>query len=220
MASFPQGSYTFAHQPQGGFSFYAPGPPQVDLTDAKEATFGYSVYFPDGFAFNKGGKLPGFYGGNSDEESTNCSGGRRDTACFSARLMWREDGDGEMYTYLPPGFDANDKVCDIPPHSDCNPTYGASIARGSFKFARGAWTTVAERVKLNDPGRSNGELQLWVNGRSVIDIKGVVLRDSGAGKLRGIQFQTFFGGSTSDWASPKDQEVYFSDLSVAILDTF
>jgi hypothetical protein len=117
--------------------------------------------------------------------------------------MWREDGDGEMYTYLPPGFDANDKVCDIPPHSDCNPTYGASIARGSFKFARGAWTTVAERVKLNDVGKSNGELQLWVNGRSVIDVKGVVLRDSGAGKLRGIQFQTFFGG-----------ECFFASLSL------
>jgi hypothetical protein len=59
-AFFPQGSYTFTHQPQGGFSFYAPGPADVDLTAAKEATFGYSVYFPNGFAFNKGGKLPGF----------------------------------------------------------------------------------------------------------------------------------------------------------------
>lgn len=58
-AHYPQGSYTFGHNPQGGFSFYAPGPSDVDLTTAKEATFGYSVFFPEGFDFQKGGKLPG-----------------------------------------------------------------------------------------------------------------------------------------------------------------
>lgn len=58
-AHFPKGSYTFGHSPQGGLSFYAPGPSSVDLTEAKEATFGYSVYFPEGFDFQKGGKLPG-----------------------------------------------------------------------------------------------------------------------------------------------------------------
>ena len=59
-AEYPKGSYTFTHSPQGGFSFYAKGPDSVDLTKAKEATFGYRIYFPAGFAFNKGGKLPGF----------------------------------------------------------------------------------------------------------------------------------------------------------------
>lgn len=58
-AHYPNGSYNFGHNPQGGFSFYAPGPGAVDLTTAKEATFGYSVFFPEGFAFNLGGKLPG-----------------------------------------------------------------------------------------------------------------------------------------------------------------
>lgn len=58
-AHYPKGSYTFTHDPQGGFSFYAPGPAGVDLTTAKEATFGYDVYFPSGFNFVKGGKLPG-----------------------------------------------------------------------------------------------------------------------------------------------------------------
>ncbi|KAH6919229.1 hypothetical protein BKA70DRAFT_1089281 [Coprinopsis sp. MPI-PUGE-AT-0042] len=219
-AFFPQGSYTFTHQPQGGFSFYAPGPADVDLTTAKEATFGYSVFFPNGFAFNKGGKLPGFFGGNSYEAGTGCSGGRRDTACFSVRLMWRTDGAGEFYTYLPPGFDANNKLCNVPPFSECNPTYGASVGRGSFHFATGAWTAVAERVRLNDPGQSNGEIQLFVNGRSVLEVKGLVLRDSGSGKIRGIQAQTFFGGSKPEWASPKNQDLFFSDFSVAITQTF
>ncbi|KAF8638871.1 hypothetical protein AX17_001927 [Amanita inopinata Kibby_2008] len=212
---FPEGSYTYKGR-LGGVSFYAPGPPSVDLTSAKEATFGYTVYFEPGFAFNKGGKLPGLYGGNSNTESISCSGGRRSSACFSARLMWRTDGAGELYTYLPPSFSANKKLCHIAPLSDCNPVYGASVGRGAFHFAAGRWTTVAQRVKLNDVGEANGELELFVNGESVINVGGLILRDSSEGRIRGIQMQSFFGGSSSDWASPKAQDIYLSDFSVAI----
>jgi hypothetical protein len=219
-AHYPEGSYTFGHQPQGGLSFYAPGPSSVDLTSAKEVTFGYSVFFEEGFAFNKGGKLPGIYGGNSDDEAIGCSGGRRSTACFSARLMWRSNGAGEFYTYLPPydneGFSPNRKQCDVPPFSECNPTFGASVGRGAFRFTAGQWTTISERVRLNDVGQANGELELFAGGQSVIRVTGLILRDSAAGKIRGIQMQTFFGGGSSSFASPRDQDVYFSDFSVAI----
>lgn len=59
-AHYPKGSYTFGHSPEGGFSFYATGPDNFNLENAKEATLSYSVYFEDGFDFQKGGKLPGF----------------------------------------------------------------------------------------------------------------------------------------------------------------
>lgn len=58
-ATYPEGSWNFEQQPLGGFSFYASGPADVDLTTAKEVTLGYSVLFEDGFDFNIGGKLPG-----------------------------------------------------------------------------------------------------------------------------------------------------------------
>ena len=58
-AFFPAGSYNFQNSPQGGFSFYASGPSSVNLTTAKEATFGFTTYFPAGFDFVKGGKIPG-----------------------------------------------------------------------------------------------------------------------------------------------------------------
>ena len=57
---YPNGSYTFTHTPRGGFSFYAPGPEDVDLTTAREATFAYTILFPEGFDWVKGGKIPGF----------------------------------------------------------------------------------------------------------------------------------------------------------------
>lgn len=216
-AKYAAGSYNFQHEPLGGFSFYASGPENVDISTATEATFSYSVYFPEGFDFVKGGKLPGIYGGNSDSEALSCSGGRRDDGCFSARLMWRTDGAGELYTYLPPSFDENKRVCTVKPQSDCNPTYGASVGRGSFKFATGGWTTVAQRVKLNQPNQADGELELFVNGESVINVNGLVLRNSASGKMRGYQMQTFFGGSSSDFATPKEQTAYFADFSAAKL---
>ncbi|KAI1791566.1 hypothetical protein LXA43DRAFT_421171 [Ganoderma leucocontextum] len=219
-AHYPEGSYTFGHDPEGGLSFYAKGPDSFDLDNAKEVTFSYSVLFEDDFDFNKGGKLPGVFGGNSFDIATSCSGGRRDDRCFSARFMWRTDGKGEIYTYLPPDYSANQAVCDVAPESDCNDTYGASVGRGSFSFKAGTRATIGQRVRLNDVGQENGELELFVEGKSIFTVKGLVLRNSSSGKFQGIQMQTFFGGSDSSWASPKSQNTWFSDFSFAVTDTF
>jgi len=222
-AHYPEGSYTFGHDPQGGFSFYAKGPSDVDLSTALEATFGYSVFFEEDFDYQLGGKLLGFYGGDSDEIAVGCSGGRCDTRCWSTRLMWRTNGAGELYTYLPsyenPDFEANEKLCHVAPTSDCNPTYGASVGRGAFSFKSGQWNTVSQRVRLNDVGQSNGELELFFNGKSVINVEGLKFRSSAEGRFRGLQAQTFFGGSKPEFASPKTQNSWFSDFSVAITKT-
>ena len=84
-------------------------------------------------------------GGNSEKEATGCSGGRRDNGCFSARFMWRREGAGEIYTYLPPGSPENKAVCKVPPQSECNDVYGASVGRGSFKFTPGKRNTIGQR---------------------------------------------------------------------------
>jgi hypothetical protein len=59
-AVYAKGSWDLHRGSDGGFSLYAPGPQHVDLTLAKEATFGYSVMFQEGWEWNLGGKLPGF----------------------------------------------------------------------------------------------------------------------------------------------------------------
>jgi hypothetical protein len=60
-AVYHAGSWNFNQEPRGGFSFYSLGPAafEKDLSQAKEATFAYSIFFPKGFNFVKGGKLPG-----------------------------------------------------------------------------------------------------------------------------------------------------------------
>jgi hypothetical protein len=136
-------------------------------------------------------------GGDNDEVATTSSGGRHDERGWSSRLMWRTGGAGEMYTYLPPSFSANQALYHVPPYSRSNPTYGTSVGRGSFSFQPGEWTTVTQRMCLNDAGQENGELELFVNGQSKINVSGLVLRSSEAGRIRGMHIQTFFGGAFS-----------------------
>ncbi|KAI0034992.1 hypothetical protein K488DRAFT_76891 [Vararia minispora EC-137] len=224
-AHYPAGSVALGHGKPGGISFYAPGPASVDWTNAKEVTFGYSVMFGSGFDFNLGGKLPGLYGGVDANTARSCSGGRRDPSCWSTRLMFRQNGQGELYTYIPysASYPANLAQCAQNAHSDCTNAYGASVGRGAFSFVPGEWTQVAMRLRLNDAGSANGEIEVWAAGVSVISATGLVISPYAGGQrsvFRGIMMQTFFGGHEAQWASPKDQDAYFADFSVVITQTF
>lgn len=135
-------------------------------------------------------------------------------------MMWRADAKGELYAYLPPGLPGNSEPCKtIGPESHCNPTYGSSLGRGAFHFKAGGWTTVAQRVLLNDAGAHNGEIEIFVNGASVIKATGLTLRKDSSGRIRAAHVQSFFGGHDPSWASPKDQKMWYSDFSLAITKT-
>jgi len=221
VANYPAGTFKYSASTGHGYSFYSEGQhDNVIVSGAKEVLFSYSIYFQSGFQFNKGGKLPGLYGGTSLDNAKSCSGGRQDgrDECFSARLMWRRDGAGEFYNYYPQANNDNyPGYCSIPPMSVCDPTYGDSIARGSFTFPTGEWITVAQRLKLNDVGVANGEQELFVNGVSTINLSGLTISVSSDTKIYGIMAQTFFGGSDASWASPIDQSAWYKDWSLAVL---
>lgn len=90
---YPKDSINPARWPQGGSQFYAS---PLDISQARNVTFEYKVFFPGDFEWVKGGKLPGLYGGR-----TGCSGGDPALDCFSTRLMWRAGGAGELYLVNP-----------------------------------------------------------------------------------------------------------------------
>jgi hypothetical protein len=113
--------------------------------------------------------------GGEEDSSFRCSGGRREDRCrcFSLRLMWRsvvdyallesirvhfcrQNGEGEIYAYMPPYEENTKSLLSVPPKSYGSQEYGFSVGRGSFTFSSGTWITLAQRVKLNDPGVSNG----------------------------------------------------------------
>lgn len=221
-ALYPKGSYSpsATDAPRGGIGLYYPGPAGANWSDpaSTQILFSYGVYFPTGFQFVKGGKLPGPYGGANEDTSYACSGGRQEDRdqCFDLRLMWRSNGAGEIYAYIPELASNNATVSKLK-GTVIDSNFGISVARGAFKFATGDWTVVAQRVQLNDVGQANGELELFVNGVSVIHATGLIIRQQATSVFRGVHFQTFFGGSDSTWASPVDQQVFFAGMSGAVI---
>lgn len=137
----------------------------VDISSATNVSFSYSVFFPNDFDFVKGGKLPGLYGGDQH----GCSGGSSAETCFSARLMFRTGGMGELYLYAPREKQV-DALCTLGPLSYCNSVYGMSIGRGSWTFERGAWSNIRQDIWLNTPGKPDGGFNIWCARTTLVKV--------------------------------------------------
>ena len=51
---------------------------------------------------------------------------------------------------------------------------------------------MAQRLRLNDVGSSNGEQELFVNGKSVLNLSNLQIAVETETKIYGIMAQTFF----------------------------
>ena len=177
-----------------------------ELNGARTYYLSYRLFFEEDFEFNgqggsDGGKLPGLAGSASDDKYFICSGGR---PCgsgrgFSARLMWRTDGLGELYLY------------DV-----SNPNkYGDRIEFDSQRtFKKGAWQTITQKVTLNRPGSEDGSIKVWLDGEVVVDVQGRKIVD-GDEQVDTLYFSTFHGGSDEDWTPGQEQFAYFDDFVVS-----
>ncbi|THV05031.1 polysaccharide lyase family 14 protein [Dendrothele bispora CBS 962.96] len=169
----------------------------------------YDIAFDKDFPWVKGGKLPGIRGGN---DTSGCSGGNEPTGseCFSVRLMWRTDGVGEAYAYIPSpnGLCSERSII-------CNSDFGISISRGAFSFTSGQWNRITLLVQLNDPvDVANGNLQVYYNDLLLISQQDLQFRSSPAVSANGMYFSTFFGGSDDSWATPQTTHTYFRNIQL------
>ncbi|WHM40537.1 polysaccharide lyase [Streptomyces sp. BPTC-684] len=181
---------------KGGGQFYTSltqlGRPEL----AKSATLDlkYSLKFPTGFDFGKGGKLPGLYGGVIGQES----GGTHGNGWYT-RYMFRaksHPNDGELYLYTP---------------GNSGPSgYGVDLGVGNWQWtANGKWHTVEQLVN-----RSTGDLTVWFDGKQVLAAKKAA---RGISKINfgGVFFSTFFGGHESSWGPKKTESADFADFSLS-----
>lgn len=108
--------------------------------------------------------------------------------------MWRDKGIGEVYAYLPNSAQRQD-LCDNKVNI-CNPDYGFSLGRGSFKFPTGKWISVRQIITLNTAGKRNGKLDVYLGGRKVMTEKNLVFRNKSSDRVVGISkfrhFRFFF----------------------------
>lgn len=170
--------------PRGGLGFYTF---EKALEGSDRACLRYRVRFEEGFDFVKGGKLPGLYGGEAP------SGGEKATGenGFSLRLMWREQGQGELYPYL----------VDLE---------GKSIGRGAWHFPTSRWVDIEQEVMLNTPDERNGVARIWIDGWPILELRDLVYRTTDEVGIDGLMFSTFFGGTGETWRTPHDQHADFA----------
>jgi hypothetical protein len=190
---YPKGSASPAASkefeiPIGGAQYYA----NLNIEPKNELHLRYYVRFADNFDFVKGGKLPGLFGGYMNNGGKIPDG----TNGFSTRYMWRKAGAGEAYVYLPSSNE-----------------HGTSIGRGSWKFKPGVWYRLEQKVVLNTPGKSDGYIKVWVNGKIVINKRNLLFRITDELKIEGIMFSTFFGGSDYTWGTPEDTYADFANFA-------
>lgn len=165
------------------------------------AELSYTVRFGKDFDWVKGGKLPGLCGGPA-----NVSGGRPadGTNGFSARLMWRKEGRGEAYLY----------------HKNQPERYGDQVDfPEDFRFPTDTDIRVRMRVTMNDPGKKNGVIQVWIRigddvEREVVKREDLEWRSVDAFGIDSLYFESFHGGSDKSWAPAKPSHAEFGDFIV------
>ncbi|EPQ57534.1 hypothetical protein GLOTRDRAFT_137841 [Gloeophyllum trabeum ATCC 11539] len=199
--------------PNGSYSHDTGGAQLYSLWNASDSSFlsmmvSYEIAFDSGFDWVQGGKLPGLRGGPNPD---GCSGGSNATDgsdCFSTRLMWRKQGEGEIYAYIP----TSNGICK---ENDiiCNSDFGTSIDRGAFSFASGQWNRITLLVQLNNPVNvANGFVSLYYNDVHAISQDKLQLRSSDVVTAGGLYLSTFFGGSDYSWATPQTTHTYFRNF--------
>lgn len=165
----------------------------------------YRVFFPKGFEWVKGGKLPGLCGSQCN------TGGNAPTGTdgWSTRIMWRSNAQLTLYLYYP----------------GQSGTYGTDLlfkdsTGKTLSVPTGVWHELVTKISLNTPaatgaGKSDGRVQAWFNGKIAVDSGGFRFRDRDTMHVNQFYFSTFYGGSTPDFSPPSDNRIFFDDFRIA-----
>lgn len=160
------------------------------------------------------------------------SGGRRGDSAASCRFMWRSAfgkpygrmcGDNEpfmaeAYAYCPADAQQVAAFAQLPGFRG-NAAYGDSLFRGVLAFQKGRWNTVQLHVRLNSVVEgaggvaADGGLRAVVNGVSA-EFQHMVWRTCERVRIQCVMFETFYGGSSPEFACPCDTEVLFKGFRI------
>ncbi len=196
-------SYNKKQNVNGGLSAYINLKNKTSSSSALE----YSIKFAPNFEFVKGGKLPGLCSDAclTGGEEVNNNG-------FSTRLMWRKDGDVEVYGYLP-------KDQSQLPNTIANPDKGLSIGRGRYRFNANRWYTIIQRITLNEVNKNNGQLVLHIRDdkgkmTKVMEYNNIKFVENSVNKIDKIVLSSFFGGNDESWASTNNTYLDIKNMKV------
>lgn len=199
LVTYPEGTYSSG----GGVQYklrFNHTIPEIAVSDSMYIR--YYVKFNAAIDFIRGGKLPGFIGGEAN------TGGTKPTGFdgFSARIMWRADGRIVQYLYHPdqPGKYGED----LPWDEGGEPRF----------FTPGRWHCVETYLQMNTvvdgTGQFNGVVRSWLDGELALNRTDIRFRFTDALQIDGLYFSTFFGGGDASWAPVKDETTMFDEFVI------
>lgn len=172
---------------------------EIPLAPQDEYFFSYRVKFDSGFDFVKGGKLPGLAGGTvkSGRIPNGYDG-------WSARMMYWEKGKLSFYLYFPKQSTRWGERL-----------YLKNQKNDTLQIDKGSWHQVTQHVKLNTPGKNDGILQAWFDGKEAFYSDTILFRKDKKVKTDRISYSVFMGGDDLSWAPANDQYICFDDFRVS-----
>lgn len=169
--------------------------------EPEEIYFRYYLRFADDWNPARGGKLPGIAGTYGRAGW----GGRR----VNGRNGWSARGLflGQKNDKTPIGF-----YCY---HADMTGRYGSNWVwdRGRAGYLENnRWYCIEQYAKMNTPGRNDGVLRAWVDGRLAFEKTDVRMRDVETLKIESVWLNVYLGGR---WTARSDHHLYIDKVVIA-----
>lgn len=194
-----------------------------DFFPSDQCRFSFKLYFDDNWpwketsSFNVGGKLGGYSMGK--ERAT---GSHYKSNGASLRLTFKADygAVGYLYPQLKKDHDGTASWDQLDqPEALKKVSYAAAGVHifapdhnPPMRFKSKQWNTVEMFVKLNTPGRSDGVLEIVVNGKRQ-RLDEVRYRYTSDIRLEEFSITPFFGGRDESYAPPTDMRAWYSDFA-------
>ncbi|POW14549.1 hypothetical protein PSHT_07358 [Puccinia striiformis] len=136
-----------------GSNFYAA---PLNITQAKNVTFSYSLFVPNEYAFSNRIQIPGIFGGKTSGEMVA-------DGSLHSYVMIQEGGLVEYHIQNPQSNQQEPSTCMTVEELDCEQDGVTIFREGSRKLSRGIWTTIRQDVWIDSLGSSIEGFNLWIN---------------------------------------------------------
>jgi hypothetical protein len=170
-------------------------------SEPQEIYFRYYLRFASDWNPRRGGKLPGIsgtynWGGWGGRPSNGRNG-------WSARGQFKGQKDGKT----PTGF-----YCY---HADMKGRYGNAWIWEKDKLGyleNNRWYCIEQYVRMNMPGKNDGVLRGWIDGKLAFEKTDVRMRDISDLKIERIWINIYHGGT---WTAASDDHLFIDNIVVA-----
>ncbi|CAF3932615.1 unnamed protein product, partial [Rotaria sordida] len=173
------------------------------IPDGSAYELDFDVRFHSQFDWSRGGKVGfGFGIGNGN---TGCNL-PTDGGGGTLRLMWYQNPSTKRVYFHPYVYHAG-----MP--GPCGSNFGKSYP-SSGSIEKGKWYKVHMYVKSNTGNNANGQVQVLINGETVIDQSIRWTTNDSKRLINNLSFHTFRGGKGDEWKSGTDGYIYYDNLYV------